>query len=169
LHTPMVYSRTAEPFLHPGKSASIQDAVGNTLGWVGEVHPLVSQAYDVRGPVVGAELDLDGLLAASPEVVMFRDLLAYPAVEQDVALVVDAGLPAAAIVESLKRAGGKLLEDVAVFDLYEGTQVGEGKKSIALRLSFRSPDRTLSEDEVNKIRVEMLKKVAVETGADLRA
>jgi phenylalanyl-tRNA synthetase beta chain len=107
-------------------------------------------------------------LAATPEVVEFRDLLAYPEVEQDVALVVDAALPAATVMESLRRAGGPLLEDVSVFDLYEGAQVGRGKKSIALRLSFRSAERTLSEDEVNKLRGEMLKKVSAETGAELR-
>jgi phenylalanyl-tRNA synthetase beta chain len=168
LHTPMKFSRTSEPFLHPGRSALLQDSAGRPLGWIGEVHPLVAQAYDLRGPVTAAELDLDGLLAATPEVVEFRDLLAYPEVEQDVALVVDAALPAATVMESLRRAGGPLLEDVSVFDLYEGAQVGQGKKSIALRLSFRSAERTLSEDEVNKLRGEMLKKVSAETGAELR-
>jgi phenylalanyl-tRNA synthetase beta chain len=168
LHAPLQYSRATEQFLHPGRSASVQDSNGRVVGWVGEVHPLVVQAYDLRGSVAAAELQVEGLLSAVPEVVTFTDLLAYPAVEQDVALVVDASLPAAAVVDSLRRAGGKLLEDVAVFDLYEGEQVGEGKKSIALRLSFRSPDRTLSEDEVNRLRAEMLKKVSAETGADLR-
>ena len=144
------------------------DPHGSVLGWVGEVHPLVAQAFDLRGPVTAAELELDALLDAAPDVVSFKDLLAYPAVEQDIALIVDAAIPAAAVAESVRGAGGKLLEDVFVFDLYEGTQVGEGKKSIALRLSFRSAERTLSEDEVNALRIEMLKKVSAETGAELR-
>jgi phenylalanyl-tRNA synthetase beta chain len=168
LHAPLQFSRTSEPFLHPGRSALVQDSAGRPLGWIGEVHPLVAQAYDLRGPVTAAELDLAALLAAAPELVEFRDLLAYPVVEQDVALVVDAALPAATVMDSVRRAGGTLLEDVAVFDLYEGAQVGQGKKSIALRLSFRSAERTLSEDEVNKLRGEMLKRVSAETGAELR-
>ena len=81
----------------------------------------------------------------------------------------DADVPAAGIVESVRRAGGMLLEGVAVFDLYEGSQVGTGKKSIALRLSFRASDRTLSEEEINHLRGEMLKKVTADTGAELRA
>jgi phenylalanyl-tRNA synthetase beta chain len=169
LNAALAYSRAEEPFLHPGKSAHVQDAQGRSVGWVGEVHPLVAQAYDLRGVVVAAELDVEALLDASLDVVMFRDLLAYPAVEQDLALVVDAGVPAAAVVESLRRAGGALLENVSVFDLYEGTQVPAGKKSLALRLSFRAADRTLSEAEVNKLRAKMLEKVAAEMGAELRA
>jgi phenylalanyl-tRNA synthetase beta chain len=168
LHAPVQFSRAAEPFLHPGRSASMHDSAGQVLGWVGEIHPLVAQAYDLRGPVAAAELQVESLLAGMPEVVTFRDLPAYPSVEQDVSLVVDADLPTAAVVDSLRRAGGDLLEDVAVFDLYEGAQVGAGKKSIAFRLSFRSPERTLSEDEVNRLRVDMLKRVSGDTGAGLR-
>jgi phenylalanyl-tRNA synthetase beta chain len=168
LHAPVRFSRQSEPFLHPGRSAAVQDPVGRVIGWVGEVHPLVAQAYDLRGPVAAAELEVEGLLSLAPEVVTARDLLAYPAVEQDVALVVDAALPAATLVQSVRSAGGRLLEDVAVFDLYEGAQVGKDKKSIALRLSFRSPERTLNEDEVNELRAEMLKKVSADTGAELR-
>ncbi len=168
LHAPLRFVRGNEPFLHPGKSAVVEDSKGGTIGWVGEVHPLVAQAYDLKGVVSAAELDLDALLAAAPDLISFRDLLAYPAVEQDVALVVHADLAASAVVESIRRAGGELLQDAAVFDLYEGAQVGKGKKSIALRLTFRSAERTLSEDEVSKIRGEMLKKVSAETGAELR-
>jgi phenylalanyl-tRNA synthetase beta chain len=117
---------------------------------------------------VAAELDLGVLAQGSTEVLMFRDLLAFPAVEQDLALLVDSATPAAAVLDSLQRAGGKLLEDIRVFDLYEGAQVGEGKKSLALRLSFRAPDRTLNEDEVNDLRRQMLGKIRTELGAELR-
>jgi phenylalanyl-tRNA synthetase beta chain len=100
--------------------------------------------------------------------VNFRDLLAYPAVAQDLALVVEAGISAAKVVDSVRRAGGKLLDQVSVFDLYEGAQVGAGKKSIALRLSFRASDRTLAESEVNELRSHMVEKVSSELGAELR-
>ena len=175
LHSPLVFTRAdaqaadAAPFLHPGKSASISTAGGQLLGWIGEVHPLVCQAYDLKSPAVAAEFDLAPIVASATDVVMFRDLLAFPVVEQDFALVVDTGVPAAAVVESLRAAGGALLEEVKVFDLYEGAQIEPGKKSLALRLSFRAPDRTLSEDEVNALRREMLHKVRSALGAELRA
>jgi phenylalanyl-tRNA synthetase beta chain len=119
--------------------------------------------------VVAAELDLAVLVDASTEVAAFEDLLAYPVVEQDLALVLDAGVPASEVVRELRATGGELLEDVAVFDMFEGAQVGEGKKSIALRLSFRSPDRTLTDSEVNDLRAAMLAHVGTTLGAQLRA
>ncbi len=169
LHVSLAYSRAAEPFLHPGKSAVVRDAEQREVGWLGEVHPLVSQAYDLRGPLVAAELDIACLLGAAQDVVTFRDLLAYPIVEQDLALVVSTDVPAAAVVDSVRRAGGDLLETVTVFDLYEGAQVEAGKKSLALRLSFRAPDRTLSEAEINRLRERMVGKVSADLGAELRA
>jgi phenylalanyl-tRNA synthetase beta chain len=175
LHAPVVFSRPdadgvqAEPFLHPGKGAVVSTLDGSVVGWIGEVHPLVAQAYDLKGVVVAAELDLGALVESSTDVLMFRDLLAFPVVEQDFALVVDTAVPAAAVIASLRAAGGKLLEGIRVFDMYEGAQVAAGKKSLALRLSFRAPDRTLSEDEVNGLRRKMLAKIAAELGAELRA
>jgi phenylalanyl-tRNA synthetase beta chain len=158
-----------EPFLHPGKSAVVRDSRGQKVGWLGDVHPLVLQAYDLRGSAVAAELDIETLLGDSSADATFRDLLAYPVVEQDLALVVDTSVPVSAVIASLRAAGGELLEEVAVFDVYEGTQVLAGKKSLALRLSFRAPDRTLSEAEVNDLRRWMLERMAADMGAELRA
>ncbi len=169
LHIQLRFSRHQEQFLHPGRSASVEDGEGHTLGWIGELHPLVEQAYDLRGPVAVAELDVQGLVGGASDVVSFSELLAFPAVEQDVALIIDEGTPAAAVMASMRGAGGELLEDVRVFDVYEGDQVGEGKKSVALRLRFRAPDRTLSEEEVNRHRERMLDQVSAETGAELRS
>jgi phenylalanyl-tRNA synthetase beta chain len=163
------YLPTDEPFLHPGKSAAVRDVQGRAVGWLGEVHPLVLQAYDLRSPAVAVELDLDVLLDSAVEVPAFRDLLAYPAVEQDLAVVVDSSVLSAQVVESLRKAGGSLLENVTVFDLYEGAQVGAGKKSLALRLSFRAVDRTLNESEVTNIRSRMLKELKQAVGGELRA
>jgi phenylalanyl-tRNA synthetase beta chain len=168
LHASLGYAAAEQTFLNPGRSAEVCDSEGRSAGWIGELHPLVAQAYDLRGPVASAELDVDALVGAATEVVTFRDLLAYPAVEQDIALVVKAGVPAAKVVESVRRAGGKLLDQVWVFDLYEGAQVGEGNISLALRLSFRASDRTLTESEVNGLRAEMVRTVASELGAELR-
>jgi phenylalanyl-tRNA synthetase beta chain len=137
-----------EHFLHPGKSATVEDPSGRPIGWVGEIHPLVLQEYELRGlTAVAAELDVELLIGLRPETPMFEDLSTFPPVEQDLALVV---------------------ESVQIFDLYEGNQVPPGKKSLALRLSFRSPDRTLSEAEVNDLRSQMLAAVASSVGATLR-
>ncbi len=169
LHCSLEYITAEERFLHPGKSAAVRDDRGRVVGWLGEVHPLVLQAYDLRGPAVAAEICLDDLLEASGTVAMFRDLIAYPVVEQDVALVVDAGIPAAEVMKQLREVAGELLEEVAVFDLYEGAQIPPGKKSLALRLCFRALDRTLSDAEVGEIRERMLARVASTLGAQLRA
>ncbi len=163
------YAPACETFLHPGKSAVIHTADGTPVGWLGEVHPLVLQEFGLRSPaVVAAELDLAALVDASTEVATFEDLLAYPVVEQDLALVLDAAVPVSEVVRELRAAGGDLLDDVTVFDLYEGAQVGEGKKSLALRLSFRSAERTLNDAEVNELRAAILAHVEGTLGAQLR-
>jgi phenylalanyl-tRNA synthetase beta chain len=165
------YLPAKEPFLHPGKNASIIDDQEQHIGWVGELHPLVLEAFDIRAErAVAAELDLDRVLEARVTAArMFTDLLAYPVVEQDIALVVDASIPAAVVLAELTAAGGDLLEKARVFDVYEGPQVGEGKKSLAIRLSFRSSERTLSEVEVNEIRSSVVERVASSLGAQLRS
>jgi phenylalanyl-tRNA synthetase beta chain len=157
------------PFLHPGRSALLVSEEGSTLGWLGEVHPLVLQAHELRGPAAAAEFDLEGLIALAAEVPLFRDLLAYPPVEQDLALVVDKSVPAADLLVAVREAAGPLLEEVRVFDLYEGAQIPAGKKSLALRLSFRSAERTLSEAEVNTLRAKMLDRLRERLGAELRS
>lgn len=174
LHCPLEFAAPneskgeAEPFLHPGKCAVVRLGDGRTIGWLGEVHPLVLQAHDVRGPAVAAEVHLDAFIEAAEEVLVFRDLLAYPPVEQDLALVVDVGVPASALVAILREAGGDLLQEVRIFDLYEGAQIAAGKKSLALRLSFRAPDRTLSDGEVNGLRGHMVEAARAAVGAELR-
>jgi phenylalanyl-tRNA synthetase beta chain len=163
-----VFGRAAEPFLHPGKSAAL--SVGDQyLGWLGEVHPLVLQAFDLPAGAVAAELDAGALLSLGAGVALFEDLLTYPAVEHDLALVVDRDVAADEVVRAVRAAGGGLLRSVSVFDVFEGAQVGEGKKSLALRLSFRSPERTLAEAEVNDARAGMLEALRTGMGAELRA
>ena len=165
----LTFRLASEHFLHPGKSAAVCDAKGQTIGWVGEVHPIVLQEYDLRGlPAVAAELDLEALLALRPETRMFEELSAFPPVEQDLALVVDRDVPAGSVVAGVKAVAGELLQDARIFDLYEGNQVPAGKKSLALRLSFRSGERTLSEAEVNELRARILESLTASIGATLR-
>jgi phenylalanyl-tRNA synthetase beta chain len=136
-----------EPFLHPGRSAAIF-LFGEAAGWVGEVHPLVARSWDLEG-AAGFELDLDALVeAATAEREDYVDVTTFPPVHEDFAVVVPEDVPAQRVRETVLKSGGDLLGSAEVFDLYRGEQVGEGAKSLALRLSFRAPDRTLTDDDV---------------------
>jgi phenylalanyl-tRNA synthetase beta chain len=136
-----------EPFLHPGRSGHLI-VDGGDAGWIGEIHPLVCRDWDLRG-AAGFEVDLAPLVTASPlGEETYEDVISYPAVHQDVAVVVDEAVPAAEVRSAVLEGGGELLRSAKVFDLYRGEQVGEGRKSLALRLSFRAADRTLTDEEV---------------------
>jgi phenylalanyl-tRNA synthetase beta chain len=138
-----------EPFLSPGRSGEIHlGPEGISAGWVGEVHPLVARSWDLDA-AVGFEVDTGALLsAATSERENYEDVTTYPAVHEDIAVVVPADVPAAKVRETVLEGGGDLLAAAEVFDLYTGEQVGEGGKSLALRLSFSAPDRTLTDEEV---------------------
>jgi phenylalanyl-tRNA synthetase beta chain len=151
----------ARPFLHPGRAASIVAEGAREIGWLGELHPLVAREWDIGGPVAAFDLDLDAvteLVAGRPQT--YREVTSFPAVLQDIAVVVDEELPAAAVVEAVRAGGGGLLERIDLFDLYRGEQVGEGHKSLALRLEFRAPDRTLTDDEVTEQRAAIERELA---------
>jgi phenylalanyl-tRNA synthetase beta chain len=136
-----------EPFLHPGRSARVQ-LDGEEIGWLAEIHPLVCRDWDVEA-AAGFEVDLAPLVAASPlGEETYEDVISYPALHEDVAVVVDETVPAAEVRAAVLAGGGELLRSAKVFDLYRGDQVGEGRKSLALRLTFRAADRTLTDEEV---------------------
>ncbi len=136
-----------EPFLHPGRSARVLVG-GAEAGWIGELHPLVCRAWDLDA-AAGFEIELAALVdAAAAGEETFEDVTTYPAVRQDLAVVVPADVAAAQVREAVLAGGGELLRAAEVFDLYEGEQLGEGRKSLALRLEFRAADRTLTDEEV---------------------
>ena len=157
-------------FLHPGRAASIVARESERkLGWLGELHPLVAREWDVPGPVAGFELDVEAVLEVTGgREDVYRDVTSFPAVLQDIAVVVPEGVPAAEVEESVRAGGGDLLSDVEVFDLYRGEQAGEGNKSLALRLEFRAPDRTLTDEEVARRR-EAIERELDGIGGRLRA
>jgi phenylalanyl-tRNA synthetase beta chain len=155
-----------EPFLHPGRSGRVL-VDGTEAGWVGEVHPLVCREWDLEA-AAGFEVDLAPLVAASRVgEETYEDVISYPAVNQDVAVVVDEAVPAAEVRAAVLDGGGELLRSAEVFDLYRGEQVGEGRKSLALRLTFRAADRTLTDDEVAEQRTKIEAAVA-KIGGSLR-
>jgi phenylalanyl-tRNA synthetase beta chain len=150
------------PYLHPGRAArALVDTAAPgaeptlvDVGWIGELHPLVAREWDLAtasGGTGGAgfELDVDVLSELTDGVLAtYDDVTSFPAVRQDIAVVAPSEVSAATIEATVAEAGGALLAATGVFDVYEGEQVGEGKRSLALRLEFRAPDRTLTEDEV---------------------
>jgi phenylalanyl-tRNA synthetase beta chain len=156
------------PFLHPGRTASILAGDERKLGWIGEVHPLVARAWDLEGAVTAFEFDFDLLAELAPRVPRFEPLSPYPSVTQDIAVVVDDDVLAAEVEAAVHEGGGDLLERVTLFDVYRGEQVGEGKKSLALRLEFRAPDRTLTDEEVAERRAAIERELD-ELGGKLRA
>ena len=159
-----------EPFLHPGRSARVlAGADGEPLGWVGELHPLVAREHDLEDGAAGFEVDLDRLVTHADAVPTYRDLTSFPALRQDLAVAVADDVPAAAVLASVRRAGGDLLADARVFDVYRGAQVGEGRKSLALNLAFRAPDRTLSDDDVAPLREQIVAALQSDLGGELRA
>ena len=143
----LAFEPAGEPFLHPGRSASVL-AGGAEAGWLGELHPLVCREWDLEG-AAGFEVDLAALVeAASAGEEAFEDVTTFPSVRQDLAVVVPTEVSAAQVRDAVLSGGGELLREAAVFDLFEGEQLGEGRKSLALRLEFRAADRTLTDEEV---------------------
>jgi phenylalanyl-tRNA synthetase beta chain len=159
-----------EPFLHPGRSARVlAGAASEPVGWIGELHPLVAREYDLPDAAAAFEVDLDRLVAHADAVPAYRDLTSFPALRQDLAVAVSDDVPAAAVLRVVRRAGGDLLTDARVFDVYRGAQVGEGRTSLALALQFRAPDRTLADEDVAPLRDRIVEALSSELGGELRA
>ncbi|MBR3181036.1 MAG: phenylalanine--tRNA ligase subunit beta [Eggerthellaceae bacterium] len=157
------------PFLQPGRAAQVL-AGGSVLGWVGEIHPLAVAAYEAEAPVVAFELDLDALYKAARPARDYVDVPEFPPVSIDVAFVVNEDVTNERMVQYITSAGGKLLTDVRLFDVYrDDARVGVGKKSMAYALTFRAPDRTLIGEEVEKAVQKLKKKIAGAIGAEVRA
>jgi phenylalanyl-tRNA synthetase beta chain len=156
----------SEPFLHPGRAARVRLG-GAEAGWLGELHPLVCRQWDLDA-AAGFEIGLGEMAeAASYGRERYEDVTSFPAVHQDLAVVVDEDVPAARVREAVLSGGGELLQTAEVFDLYRAEQLGEGRKSLALRLSFRAPDRTLTDGEVAGLREQIRARLA-ELGGSLR-
>ncbi|NBI32057.1 phenylalanine--tRNA ligase subunit beta [Enterorhabdus sp. P55] len=156
------------PHLQPGRAAEMM-ADGAVIGWVGELHPLAARAFDIEVPVTVFELDAGALVKAARPARPYVDVPVFPAVAVDVALVVDEGVTHERLVQCMTSAGGKLLEDVRLFDVYRDEErVGAGKKSTAYSLTYRAPDRTLTGEEVERAHGRLLTKVEKATGAEVR-
>ncbi|HET8566628.1 MAG TPA: phenylalanine--tRNA ligase subunit beta [Solirubrobacterales bacterium] len=166
LGTELEFGPAEEPFLHPGRAAAIS-AGGTAAGWLGEVHPIVCRTWDLDA-AVAFEIDAAPLLgAATVGEERYEDVTTFPAVYQDLAVVVPADISSSEVHAAVTAGGGELLRAAEVFDLFEGEQLGEGRKSLALNLEFRADDRTLTDEEV-AARREAIKAKLGEIGGSLR-
>lgn len=156
-----------EPYLHPGKSCRIESA-GALLGTLGEVHPVVLQNYDIDTPVYLLDLDIEAFLSVSRESEGFRPLSRFPDVYRDSALLVDESVTAQMLFDAVAAVRGKLVEDFVLFDLYRGKGVPEGKKSLAIRVRYRSLEKTLTEEEIGKAHGKIIRALEEKLGAEVR-
>ncbi|MCP9486494.1 MAG: phenylalanine--tRNA ligase subunit beta [Gaiellaceae bacterium MAG52_C11] len=152
------FERGEDERFHPGKTAR------TPAGLVGELHPAT-----LEGTWGAFELDLAPLFAVSQEPVTFEDVVSFPLVRQDIAVAVAEEVEAGALVAAVREAAGPELREARVFDVYRGEQLGSGTKSVAIRLAFQSPERTLSDDDVAPIRERIVGALAERFGAEIRS
>jgi phenylalanyl-tRNA synthetase beta chain len=164
---------TDEPILHPGRSARVRarqlDGTLGLAGRLGELHPALVQRWDLRvDRLIVAELSIAGLSAGQLPVVRVGPIVRHPAVERDLAVVVPEAVPAADVDATIRRSAGPLLVDVRLFDVYRGAPLAPGEKSLAERLVFQAPERTLTDAEIDPALVAVSAALAAELGARLR-
>jgi phenylalanyl-tRNA synthetase beta chain len=164
---PPSFAPAAGPPFHPTRAASIV-LDGSRIGAIGELHPDVSMRFSVPEETIVSEFALAPLWAALPDRVKVEELSRYPAVFIDLALVVDEALPAEKVEEQIRRAGAPELQSAALFDVYRGEQIPEGKKSLAYALELRSQERTLTDADAERVEQRILNALRERTGAELR-
>ncbi len=152
---------------HPGKTAALM-VRNKKVGVFGEVHPDVTENYGINVNCYVAELDLDSLFEASTTVKSYKPLPKFPAVTRDIALLCDDSILVAEIEETIRKAGGNLVEKVQLFDIYKGAQIPEGKKSIAYAIAYRDEKKTLEDKDISKVHDKILKALEHKLGAVLR-
>ena len=158
---------TDNPVYHPGRSAVIK-VNGKVLGVIGEVHPSVLRNFEIGTKAYIGELDFMTIFNASNRDVKYTPLTKFPAVTRDFSIVVDASTPVAEIEKVMKKAGGKLLTKLELNDVYTGSQIPEGKKSVMYKAEFKAPDRSLTGEEADNLHAKIVKNLGNELGAELR-
>ncbi len=156
------------PWLQPGRAAEVLSQ-GEVVGWVGNIHPASLQKVGVDVPVVAFELSVEHLLRLAKNELPYQDVPTLPGVTHDLAIVVDESVTYEQLAQRISSAGGKLLADVRLFDVYrDPVRVGKGKKSMAFSLTYRAQDRTLTSEEVEKAHEKLVNKVLRATGGEIR-
>lgn len=161
------YVQTVRPSFHPGRTASMVRG-SREIGVVGEIHPDVAASYGLVERAYMFELDFQELLQAADEAKSYEPLPRHPAVERDVAMILPLTVPVASVAELIQTTGGELVRSVTLFDVYEGSPVPEGKRSIAFSVTYRAQDRTLTDEEVNSVHSAVRQALEDKLGATLR-
>ncbi|HEY7138888.1 MAG TPA: phenylalanine--tRNA ligase subunit beta [Methylomirabilota bacterium] len=155
------------PYLEEGRAATVV-VQGAPVGVLGELHPDVQKAFDLPAPVFVAEVSLDALEALPGRAVQYRPLARHPGIQRDLAVVVPVDVPAAGVSQAIEAVRPPWLRRVTLFDVYEGAQVGAGRKSLAYALLYQADDRTLTDAEVNRAHAEVVERLRTELGAEVR-
>lgn len=158
---------TDNPIYHPGRCASVT-INGKQAGTIGEIHPDVAKKFGIGTRCYVAEISLKAMFEAMDDNIKFTPLPKFPAVTRDIAMLVDKTVAAADIENIIKKASGKLLDSIKLFDVYEGSQIPEGKKSVAYAISFRAADRNLTNEEINVVFDKITDKLRTGVNAELR-
>lgn len=165
------YEPSGEVFLHRGKSADIvMDDL--RIGFIGELAPVVAEKLDLKinkPEIVVFELDLDKFLSLAPDKLTYVQIPRYPAVERDIAIVLDEGISSAKVMKELNAYKSGFIEGVEIFDHYKGKNIPQGKKSLAYRITYRASDRTLTDGEVEEVHAHLVDYILEKTGGQLRA
>ena len=160
------YKRSAEPYLHPGRQAEVL-ANNKSVAVFGEVHPAVLDTYDIEQKVYVAEIKLDVLYSIEKRKTVYKPLPKFPAVERDFAMLCDKDIPVGDLEKAIISGGSRLLEKVELFDVYMGSQIPEGKKSVAFSVWLRSAEGTLTDEEIDTTCSRIIDKLT-KVGAELR-
>jgi phenylalanyl-tRNA synthetase beta chain len=166
LHKEVEYRQATVDGMHPGRTAEVYLS-GNKIGFIGQVHPTVQKELDLKETYV-FELLLEDVLAANIAPLQYKAIPRFPSITRDIALVVNKDIVSGDLEKIISEAGGSLLKDVHVFDLYEGERMEPGKKSIAFSLKYFNPEKTLTDEEVTKVHGKVLRAVEEKAGAVLR-
>jgi phenylalanyl-tRNA synthetase beta chain len=162
----------AAPWSHPGRGGAVKLGPKLTIGWFGEVHPAVLAAFDITGPLAALELDLDAIPeprrkgSAGKQALKLNDLMPL---SRDFAFVVDRAVTAATLLRAARNADKTLIADVNVFDVFEGAHVGEGKKSVAIAVTLQPKDKTLTDEEIDKVSQAVVAAIEKATNGVLRS
>ncbi len=158
---------TENTTFHPGRCANLVKD-GKKIGVFGEVHPTVSKNFGMDTRVYICELDLNTLISFYSDSVKYKQLPKYPAVSRDIAMLIDDNINVSKIEKIIKKNAGNILEGYTLFDVYKGSQIPEGKKSVAYSVTFRADDRTLTDDEISAVFDKILAGLKEQLGAELR-
>lgn len=164
------YVQAAPEGFHPGRTAYIQaevDGERKIVGTIGQLHPELQKKKDVEDTYV-LEVELDVLAKLAGEQFTYQPLPRFPAIARDMALVVDRGIPVGDLTAKAKETAGSLLESIQVFDIYTGERIGADKKSVAISLVYRTPERTLTDEEVSELHGRVVEALETTFGAELR-